>query len=271
MKKIIAGLLTAACALTCAVSFTACGGSGNPVLNVYTNAGFAPYEYVNEAGEVVGVDIDIMQEVGEVLGYDVVINDIDFGLIMEEVGKDKYAIGAAGMTKTAERDEAAISSIPYATSVQYVIAPKDSLDAKVVDGKVALADLAGKKIGVQDATTGDFLVSDEIDAAGEIEGTGVLEGNNTTKTSYTNAIVASSDIGTTVDVVVIDKLPAESIVSGNANLECYELDAEPEQYVIYFNKEAGDLVNQVNAVLQAMIDNGVIDYFTIKHSGGIVD
>ncbi|MBO5328506.1 MAG: transporter substrate-binding domain-containing protein [Clostridia bacterium] len=270
MKKLIAVLATLVALTSCALGFAACSSDPRPTLNVYTNAGFAPYEYVNEYGEVVGVDIDIMEEIGEALGYNVVINDIDFGLIMEEVGKNELAVGAAGMTKTDERDEAALASISYAVSVQYVIAPKDSLDDKVVDGKVSLADLAGKKIGVQEATTGDYLVSDEIDENGEIEGTGVLEGTNATKTSYTNAIVASGDIGANIDVVVIDKLPAQSIVSGNANLECYELSEEPEQYVLYFNKNATELVAKVNKVLEKLIENGVIDYFTVKHSGGIV-
>ncbi len=274
MKKILTVILSVLMSVGCIFGLTACGND-RPVLNVYTNAGFAPYEYVNEYGEVVGIDIDIMEEIGEALGYKVVINDIEFGLILEEVGKDELAIGAAGMTKTAERDEVAIASEIYATSVQYVVAPKGSLDSVLVDGKVPLTALAGKKIGVQDATTGDFLVGDAIDGTEDDNGAhvvGDLENTGATKIGYTNAIVASTDIGSSIDVVVIDKLPAESIASGKADsLQAYELNEEPESYVLYFNKNATELVAKVNKVLSVMIDNGVIDFFTLKHSGGIVD
>ena len=262
MKKILTLIISAILCVGCTLGLTACGDD-KPTLQVYTNAGFAPYEYVNENGEVVGIDIDIMQEIGEVLGYNVVINDIEFGLIMEDVGKDVLAVGAAGMTKTDERDEAALASSIYATSVQYVIAPKGSLDSVLnAESKVELTALAGKKIGVQQATTGDFMISDAIDA-GDL--------GDATVTQYANAIIASDDIGSALDVVVIDKLPAQSIAGADAeNLQAYELAEEPESYVLYFNKGATELVAKVNAVLDTMIANGVINFYTLKHSGGIV-
>ena len=100
---------------------------------------------------------------------------------------------------------------------------------------------------------------------------GDLNGSGASVFTYKNAIIASQDIGSQIGAVVIDKLPAQSICATNSNLECFELDAEPESYVLYFNKQATALVEEVNAVLQTMIESGVIDYFTIKHSGGIVD
>ena len=56
-----------------------------------------------------------------------------------------------------------------------------------------------------------------------------------------------------------------------STLQAYALDAEPESYVLYFNKNATELVEKVNAILSTMVENGVINYFTLKHSGGIVD
>lgn len=271
MKKIVAVLLLTLLILTC--SLTACGDP-RPTLQIYTNSGFAPYEYVNEYGEVVGIDIDIAQEIGEALGYNVVINDIDFGMILPEVEKNPLAIGIAGLTKTDERDEVAIASVVYATSVQYVITQKGALDSAVdANGKVSLSALAGMTIGVQEATTGDFLVSDAIDGTSDDDGkhvAGVLEGTNAAKLAYSNAIIASNDIGTTINAVVVDKLPAQAIANANEGLQAYELDEEPESYVLYFNKQAGELVAQVNSLLETLIEKGVIEYFTLKHSGEFV-
>ena len=57
MKKFLAIIMSCLTAVACCFAFTACG-SDKEKLYVYTNAGFAPYEYVNEFGEVVGIDID---------------------------------------------------------------------------------------------------------------------------------------------------------------------------------------------------------------------
>ncbi len=280
MKKFIKILMASILAVLSIFTMTACNDDdgeqgGATKLYVYTNAGFPPYEYVDSNGKVVGVDVEIMKEIGNVLGYEVVINDIEFNQILDEVTKNPLAVGAAGMTKKAERDAICTASISYTTSVQYVIAPKDSLDTYVVDGKVpvsALQNLSKKSIGVQAGTTGNFLIADAI-SGWEEEGVhveGDLEGKGVALQEYTNAIVASNDIGSAIGAVVIDKLPAESITSANANaLECYQLDAEPESYVLYFNNNATELIAKVNKVLQVMIDNGVINYYTLKHSGNL--
>lgn len=287
MKKILSIVLTLIMAV-CGFCLTGCGETdgGKTKLYVYTNAGFAPYEFINENGEVVGVDIDVMQEVGEVLGYDVVINDIEFNQILVEVAKNPMAVGAAGMTKKTERDEVADASIPYATSVQYAIVPVGTFDSTDLQGGKLpvskLGELTKKAIGVQEGTTGNFLIEDAINGtenAGpdETEGTGDdyhvdgdLEGLDFQCMTYTNAIVASQDIGTTLGAVVIDKLPAQSICSANTGLECFELVADIEEYVIYFHKDADTLREKVNKILEKMIAGGVIEYYTLKHSGGIL-
>ncbi|MBQ7173410.1 MAG: amino acid ABC transporter substrate-binding protein [Clostridia bacterium] len=259
MKKVLSVIL-AVVLLVSAVALVSCGKKEETkTLKVYTNAGFAPYEYVDENGKVVGVDIDVMNYIGEKLGYKVVINDIEFKAILNEVQKDEFAVGAAGMSKNDERDAVALASEIYATSVQYVIAPAGTFaDGAIVSiaDVVAYAAAEGKAIGDQEATTGSFLVEDAV-ADTEVQ-----------QVNYTNAIVASTDIGTTLAAVVIDKLPAQSICSGKADLSCWELDEEPESYVLYFNKNATELVKEVNELLKKMIADGTIDQFTVNHSSG---
>lgn len=258
MKKLLAIIMSCLTAVVCCFAFTACGEK-KETLYVYTNAGFAPYEYVNGFGEVVGIDVDVMQEIGDILGYKVVINDIEFDNILNEVSKNKMAVGAAGMSKKESRDQVALASDIYATSQQYVIAPVGTFgaDATVTVDEI-LAAVGDKKVGVQKGTTGADLVQGD-------------DGENAAKTiEYTNAVVASGDIGTTLGAVVIDELPAKTISGNKDTLACWKIDAEMESYVLYFNKEATELVAKVNKILKVMQDNGVIDYFTIKHSGGIV-
>lgn len=254
MKKLITLIMTAVLGIACVFGLTACGKGDKDTLYVYTNAGFAPFEFVDEKGNVVGVDIDVMQEIGEILGYKIVINDIEFDNILVEVEKGANAVGAAGMSQKPDRDKMALATVPYFISTQYVVAPKGTFaeGAKVTVDQIITA-VGDKKIGVQTGTTGADLVN----------GT-----NDSITIGYTNAIVASGDIGSTLGAVVIDKLPAKEIAKSKADtLSYWEIDAEVESYVLYFNKSQTELVTKVNKILTYMQENGVIDYLVAKYDG----
>ena len=66
MKKILS-LILALMMLATAVCFVGCGAKDDNKLTVYTEAGFAPYEFIYN-NEIVGVDIAIMKAVAEELG-----------------------------------------------------------------------------------------------------------------------------------------------------------------------------------------------------------
>ena len=257
MKKLLTLIMTAILGIACVFGMTACGKkeTGKEKLYVYTNAGFAPFEYVDESGDVVGVDIDVMQEIGEILGYEIVVNDVEFDTILPEVEKGTNAVGAAGITQKDDRDKMALATVSYFQSTQYVVAPKGTFEdgAKVTVAQV-IAAVGDKKIGVQTGTTGADLVS---------------KTNEDITIGYTNAIVASGDIGSTLGAVVIDKLPAKEISKSNTSFAYWEIDAEVESYVLYFNKSQTELVGKVNKILTYMLDNGVIDYLVAKHSDGL--
>ena len=56
MKKIVSLILAAAMLLACSVCFA----EGETVMRVGTNAEFYPFEYVDDNGEVAGIDVDII-------------------------------------------------------------------------------------------------------------------------------------------------------------------------------------------------------------------
>ena len=58
MKKILKSLVL----LTCLFGVTSC--KSDDILIVYTEAGFAPFEYISN-GKITGVDVEIMNLVGE--------------------------------------------------------------------------------------------------------------------------------------------------------------------------------------------------------------
>lgn len=168
-------------------------------LNVYTCSGFEPYEFVDDDGEVIGVDVYLMELVCEELDMKIKVVDMDFDGICGKVAKEDNAVGAAGITITDERKEEVAFSDAYYSSVQYIISLKD----QAYD---SLEDLAGKKIGVQKGTTGALMVADAIDK-GELKDTGaeVVEYD-------TGAVAFTAMKQGKCDFVVIDELPAKKLV-----------------------------------------------------------
>lgn len=276
MKKLLTVLLTLSVAFTATLGFTACGSSD--VIYVDTNAFFAPFEYY-DGTEIKGVDVDIMNMVGEKLGKKVVIENTDFGVIVDNVSSGvKYDCGAAGITITDSRKEKVNFSNAYFTTVQYVIVKsgvlsKDGTTTDNVD-YVLWDSLKGKTIGVQMDTTGDIFLDGEINATvdNDYGYDGALYGSGATEKKYDSAQVAVAALqSSTIDAVIVDKIPAEYLVSKNEGLECFALyydatTATSEQYAICVTKGNDELLNAINAVLEELGADG-INALVSKHLG----
>lgn len=274
IKKILCAIAAFTFAVVAAVSVSACG---KDKIYVDTNAFFAPFEYY-AGNEIVGVDVDIMNLVGKKLDKEVVFTNTDFGVIIDNVASGtKFDCGAAGITITDARKESVDFSNPYFTSVQYVIFKGDtfSVSGTTADGidYILWDALAGKKIGVQTNTTGHIYVDGEINGqeSNDYGYDGVLYGKESECVTYSNAQVAVSALGTNIDVVVVDKLPAEYIVNNDSSLKCYALyyDAETateEQYAICVTKGNTELLNAINEVLGELGEEG-INQLVSKHLG----
>lgn len=285
MKKLLAIIMAVVLLAGSMVIFSSCG---NNEIIVQTNAFFAPFEYY-DGTEIKGVDVDIMSLVGEKMGKSVKFVNVEFSAIIDNVAAGKVCdCGAAGITITDERKEKVDFSIPYYTSVQYVIfAEGDTSIAtrKAADGSeyIVWETLAGKTIGTQTDTTGWIYTDGEINAqeSNDYGYDGVLYGTNTTLKNFDNAQLAADGIGSNiVDVVIIDQLPAEYIVAKNSGLKCLplyysgetEADDAPveEQYAICVTKGNDQLLKAINEVLTDLMVKGEdgkseIDKLLMKH------
>ena len=222
-------------------------------LTVFTEAGFAPYEFDYD-GKIVGVDVKIMEAVAAKLGVELEITSVGFDTIVTSVQKGKVNAGAAGITINAERAEKVDFSIPYSSTAQYIIVPVGNTDIQNAQ------DLAGKKVGVQSGTTSDLLFDDLNVAVEEV-------------LAYASAPVAAAGLGTKVDAVVTDKLTAEIIVANNSAYKTFALNnedgtpvAEVEEYGICVAKGNETLLTVINEVLTELLANGSIDTWTAEYT-----
>ena len=272
MKKLLALLFV----LVSMVTLASCG---EEKLVVYTEAGFAPFEYVSN-GKITGVDVDIMNMVGEKLGKKVVFENVAFDTIVDTVSAGKLTnVGAAGLSVTAERMEKVDFSTVYYQANLYVIFKEATGVASktMTDGNkgVYWSSLKSDKgIGVQTGPTADLFLGDELGEGGSLEGV--------SKTDYDSLDVAVSDIGLNIDYVIIDELPAKMLVEANSGLACLPLYYEGEEgaedelafdeYAICVTKGQDELLKAINEVLADLLEedeNGVtgVQKLVNKHLG----
>lgn len=242
---------------------------------VETNAFFAPFEFY-EGREIKGVDVEIINRVAKKMNKKIDIKDVEFDVIIDNVEAGKIAdAGAAGLTITPARSEKVNFSIPYYTSVQYVIFDKNSAP-EIRDGHVVWEALAGSKIGSQTGSTGYLFASDETES-------GVLANTSTEVKGFDSHQLAADAIGAhIINYAIADELPAKMIVSKNSNLEALPLyymgnsvaEDEPaeESYAIAVNKDHTELLEAFNEVLAEMLTRDAegkteIDRLVLKYMG----
>ena len=176
-------------------------------------------------------------------GQECVFND--FGNCLTSVQSGGVDMGVAGLTITDERLESVNFSVSYATGVQVVIVKEGS-------GITSLDDLAGKKIGVQLATTGDIYASDEF-------------GDENVVKYNKGADAVQALVGGGIDAVIIDNEPAKSFVSNNDGLVILETEYAVEEYAIAVDKSNTELLKKINKAIEELIEDGTIDAIMDKY------
>ena len=225
------------------------------VITVGTNPEFPPFEYINNDGEPDGFDMAVIKAIGEAEGFDVEIVSMEFKSLVASLANGSLDAAIAGMTVTEERKQSVDFSDSYYTAKQCIIVPADS----EVTG---LADLNGKKIGVQEGTTGDFLATPADDNTINDPKTEVQRFKK-----GTDAVVSLNNGG--VDAVIIDKNPAETFVANNeGKLKMIEDNTSTEEYAIAVGKGNEELLAKLNSGMQKIKENGTFDKLVAQYIGG---
>ncbi len=208
-----------------------------------TNAEFPPYEYY-EGQDVVGIDAEMAAAVAEKLGMELKIEDMAFDSLIPALSSGKVDIVAAGMTVTEDRLASVNFSDSYATGVQVIIVPEGS---EIADAE----GMTGKKIGVQQGTTGDLYASD-------VEGAQIERYNKGME-----AVQALSQ--GKIDAVLIDNEPAKVFVSEVEGLKILEEAFVTEDYAVAIAKDNEDLLADVNTALSELKEDGTLQGIVDKY------
>jgi polar amino acid transport system substrate-binding protein len=150
MKKKFISILTVS---VLAVTMLAGCKKESDTLIVGTEAGFAPYEYM-EGDKVVGVDMDIAQAIADAMGKKLVIENMDFDGALMAVQNGKVDFVAAGVSVDEERQKVMDFSEDYVDSTEVVVVNKATPAVSAVSND----DLADKVLVFSRVTLLTFML-----------------------------------------------------------------------------------------------------------------
>ena len=241
----------AAAALLLAGCSSTAGGDGEEIslitegtLTVCTNPPYEPFED-EEGGEVVGLDMDIVNEVAKDLDADLSIKITPFDGIQSgaDLSSNNCDIVASGITITEEREGKMDFSEPYFDADQGLLVPAGS-------GVASLEDLAGLTVGVQTATTGLTFAEDNGLTTSEFEDLGL----------QIEALRAGQIDAVINDIAVLGPFASDDFEVGTTF-------PTGEQYGLGVKTGNTALLAAVNDTLARIMSDGTYDDLYIKYIG----
>jgi polar amino acid transport system substrate-binding protein len=203
------------------------------------NCAWPPLEFVDENGDIVGFEIDLVNEIAKVNNVKITIRNVAWEGIFAGLANGAYDAVASGVSVTEERKATMDFSTPIMVITQAILAP-------IADTSLSnTASLNGKTVGVQLGTTGHIFLDDFMKK----------------NPSFKATIKAYDEIGFAIEdmlngnlqAVVTDSVIASDFVLSNPNYASKLKVAgsasdlgDPEPIAIAMlkgNKEVLDLVN----------------------------
>ena len=220
------------------------GGGGGEKLTVGSDVPYPPFEEFGKTKtEFKGFDVELVEAIAKKIGRTPEFQDTSFDTIFRDLAQGKFEMVASATTITKEREESVDFTNPY-----YLPSAQSIVVTKGTTGIETEKDLEGKIVGVQQGTTGEEYVEEEIDTK---ELRTYPQGPDTFP-----ALKAG-----TIDAVVIDRPVAEKAVEHDSDLEIAGGIETEEQYGFVVQQGDEELLDELNEGLTEVIDSG--EYKTI--------
>lgn len=252
-KYRVSTLLAALAMFAVAVFAAGCGGSsddstggggGGEKLTVGSDVPYPPFEEFGKTKtEFKGFDIEVVEAIAKKIGRTPEFQDTSFDTIFRDLAQGKFEMVASATTITKEREESVDFTNPY-----YLPSAQSIVVKKGTTGIASEKDLEGKIVGVQQGTTGEEYVEEEIDTK---ELRTFPQGPDT---------FPALEAGT-LDAVVIDRPVAEKAVQQDPEIEIAGGIETEEQYGLVVKQGNTELLGELNAALKEIVDSG--EYATI--------
>ena len=214
---------------------------------------FAPLGFRDEEGNLVGVDVELMEATGEIMGIPFELQPIDWSMKETELANKNIDMIWNGYTITEERKEKVAFSQPYLNNRQVVVTMADS-DINT------LADLTDKTVAAQAESSAIDAINAKPEIAQTFKSLGEFETND--------QCLMDLEAGRT-DAVVADEVIIRYYVSkkGEEKYKILEEDFGKEEYGIGVRKEDTALLEALNVALDTLKENGTTKEISEKWFG----
>ena len=226
------------------VASVSCSSAPTKV-QVATDATWFPFEYVNSETSVIeGFDIDVMNAIAARANLDIEFINVAWDPLLAGMAQGTYQCAISCITITPERAAEMLFSSPYYTAGQMVVVLKSNTTFTSKDN------LTGD-VGAQLGTTG----------AMEVEN---LSG--CTLKNYDEIGLAFQDLmNGQISAVICDAPVAKGYVNQNPNsLKTIGEMFTTENYGVAVAKGNEALLAKINAAIEALIREGVIDQYAAE-------
>lgn len=223
-----------------------------PTYKFATEASWAPWDYYNEEGKLVGIDIDIIRAIAEVEDFNVKFVTSSWSSLIPMVNMGKADMTGGGMSITEKREQRVDFTEPYWFTEMAVLVREDS-DLHVFD---ALSH--GATISNQSNTTGAEWVRKNLIEAGYDLEQKLFE-------TYPQAVQAL--IAGKVDATVQDKTNAERVVAEGKPVKIVGTFRTGEAYGYAVQEGDDELLAKLNSGLEKLKESGRFDQIVNKYLG----
>jgi polar amino acid transport system substrate-binding protein len=205
-------------------------------VKVAIDATWPPMEFLDQSNQPVGFDVDFITAVGREAGFEVSFETVAWSTIFEGLQAGKYDAVCSSVTISEERSKSMDFSLPYFWDRKV----RQALLVRKGSTLRTLADLQGKIVGAQDATTG-FLA--------------VKKAGNVVEKPYDEIGTAVKDLlDSHIDGVVCDDPVASSLLQKDKGLaDRLEIGSLVQTEVEYY----GVAVKKGNKQILKLIDKGI--------------
>jgi len=244
------------------LSLAGCGSSGDAGTGEETvvfkhgfDKDFPPYSYIDDNGDTTGFDVELAQAVCAYYDWQYEAVPINWDAKDAELNSGSCDCIWSGFTKSPAREDSYCWSEPYSINTQMVMVKEDS-DIKT------LADLEGKKVGVQTGTS----AYDMLDTPEEEGGCKELADTFASVEVFDTYTIAVTDLlAGAIDAVAIDVTTGNFQMSNKEGLRYLDEELGDEIYAIGFRVDDTELCDKVNAALEALAADGTMDQIGQKY------
>jgi polar amino acid transport system substrate-binding protein len=240
MKQQFKSVLFLMIVLSFALSACNAAADADQTIRIASDATWPPFEYIDETSKaVIGFDIDLINAIAENQGLNIEIIPTEWDALLAGVSQCQYDAAISAITITEDRQKTMLFSNPYIAAGQILTVAAGNEAVSGIDS------LEGMVVGAQIGTTGAI----------EIEN---MPG--VTLKTYDTVDLAYLDLSNgQIDAVVAD-YPTALIFVGQSNGELvFAGDVfTAESYGIAVCNQNQDLLDQLNAGLQAVMNDGLI-------------